>query len=233
MRRPVLASLLFSLFHRTSPVYCNLRNVLIDQLNITDITVIYSPTGFSWGKRGDPVTGKYSPGYYLQVDNVTLDDTDSRGTAYFDSLIFVDCIGISLPSLDGTENRIEADLPSVTSYVPGDLYVTGNWTHLYVDMDSIGTFSGKVTGGNVKYDSVEFAWNPPDQHTVITGEDPDPRADINGDHRVNIIDLFWVARVFGATEGSELYDSLADINSDGVVNILDIIIVAQSFGGTV
>ena len=206
----------------------DIRNVLIDQLNITDITIIYNCTGFSWGKRADPATGKYTPGYYLEVDNMTIGETDAMGTTYFDSLIFVDWIGLGFQ-----ENRIEAELPSVTSYVSGDLYVTGNWTHFYADMEGIGTFSGRPDGGNVKYDSVEFAWNPPDQHTVITGKDPDPRADINGDHRVNIIDLFWVARVFGATEGSELYDSLADINSDGVVNILDIIVVAQSFGGTV
>jgi len=214
----------------------DIRNVLIDQLNITDITVIcfteQNCTGFSFGKRADPVTGKYRPGYYLSVDNATIGDEGSLPTTYFDSVIFADCIGIVLPPQE-QKNRIEADLPSVTSYVSGDLYVTGNWTHFYADMESIGTFSGKVTAGNVKYDSVEFAWNPPDQHTVITGEDPDPRADINDDHRVDIIDLFWVARAFGTTEGSELYDPLADINSDKVINILDIMIVAQSFGGAV
>lgn len=211
----------------------DIRNVLIDQLNITDLTVIcfteQNCTGFSLGKRADPVTGKYRPGYYLSVDNVTISDEGTLATTYFDSVIFADCIGIVLPPQE-QENRIEADLPSATSYVSGDLYVTGNWTHFHADMENIGTFSGKVDAGNVKYGSVEFSWTPSTQHTFIIDGDPDPRADLNDDHRVDIIDLFVVARAFGATEGSALYDALADINSDSVINILDITIVAQSFG---
>lgn len=55
---------------------------------------------------------------------------------------------------------------------------------------------------------------------------------MNGDYMINIVDIAWIARAFGATKGSELYESRADINSDSVINIIDIGIVASNFGRT-
>ena len=46
-------------------------------------------------------------------------------------------------------------------------------------------------------------------------------ADVNGDGRVNILDLVQVANSLGK--------STPDPNGDGVVNILDIVFVAQQF----
>ena len=46
-------------------------------------------------------------------------------------------------------------------------------------------------------------------------------ADVNGDWKVNILDLVHVANNFGKTS--------PDLNSDGVVNILDLTLVAQAF----
>jgi hypothetical protein len=46
-------------------------------------------------------------------------------------------------------------------------------------------------------------------------------ADVNGDGKVNILDLVQVANGFGK--------SAPDLNGDGVVNILDLVLVANSF----
>ena len=64
------------------------------------------------------------------------------------------------------------------------------------------------------------------QHTVpdLDGEmflKTDISADVNGDGKVNILDLVAIANAFGAAE--------PDLNGDGVVNIQDLVIVANAF----
>ena len=65
------------------------------------------------------------------------------------------------------------------------------------------------------------------QHTVpdLDGEmflKTDISADVNGDGKVNILDLVAIANAFG--------DAEPDLNGDGVVNIQDLVIVANAFG---
>ena len=50
------------------------------------------------------------------------------------------------------------------------------------------------------------------------------KTDVNGDSKVNILDLVLVANAF------EEYNVNADVNEDGVVNILDLVLVASAFG---
>jgi hypothetical protein len=57
--------------------------------------------------------------------------------------------------------------------------------------------------------------------------------DLNGDGRVDIVDVSIVARAFGFKPGGVGWDSRADVNSDGIVNIMDISIVAKDYGKTV
>ena len=54
--------------------------------------------------------------------------------------------------------------------------------------------------------------------------------DVNGDHRVDIVDLASVGAAFGTIRGQPSYNPAADINSDGVINIVDLVLVAGSFG---
>ena len=51
--------------------------------------------------------------------------------------------------------------------------------------------------------------------------DTDISADVNGDGKVNILDLVAIANAFG--------DAEPDLNGDGVVNIQDLVIVANAF----
>ena len=48
--------------------------------------------------------------------------------------------------------------------------------------------------------------------------------DVNGDGRVNVLDLTRVATRLGRRDAS------ADTNGDGIVNVLDLVLVAQHLG---
>jgi hypothetical protein len=56
---------------------------------------------------------------------------------------------------------------------------------------------------------------------------------LNGDGRVDIVDVSIVAKAFGSKPGGVGWDSRADVNGDGIVNIMDISIVAKDYGKTV
>lgn len=53
--------------------------------------------------------------------------------------------------------------------------------------------------------------------------------DINGDGKVNILDISIVARAFGSKRGEARYSPYADVDSNGVVNILDLSQVARAW----
>lgn len=50
--------------------------------------------------------------------------------------------------------------------------------------------------------------------------------DVNGDTKVDIFDLVFVAKIFGENEGSLQYNVRADVIKDGYINILDLVAVA-------
>jgi hypothetical protein len=56
------------------------------------------------------------------------------------------------------------------------------------------------------------------------------RGDVNGDHRVDVVDLATVGAAFGTTFGSPGYNPAADLNNDGIINIVDLAIVGSAFG---
>ncbi|MBT5536448.1 hypothetical protein HOK31_25510, partial [Candidatus Poribacteria bacterium] len=73
-----------------------------------------------------------------------------------------------------------------------------------------------------------------DIYTIAVAHTPDPgtgdpiTGDVNGDGRVDIIDLVMIAQAFGSS-GQGLP---TDANSDGLVNIIDLVTVASHFGKT-
>ena len=56
-----------------------------------------------------------------------------------------------------------------------------------------------------------------------------PKADVNADGVVNILDLVRVASAFGEQASA---NPKADVNTDGVINILDLVLVANFFDNT-
>lgn len=57
-------------------------------------------------------------------------------------------------------------------------------------------------------------------------------ADINFDFKVDIRDVFTVAKAFGSELGHPRWNIVADINGDRIVNIRDIYLIAKDFGKT-
>ncbi len=56
--------------------------------------------------------------------------------------------------------------------------------------------------------------------------------DVNGDCKVDIVDLAIVGAAFGSTPSSPNWNPVADINHDGKVDIVDLVLVASNFGLT-
>jgi len=54
--------------------------------------------------------------------------------------------------------------------------------------------------------------------------------DVNRDFKVDIVDIFTVAKAFGTTMGHIRWDAIADISGDYKVNIQDIFLIAKNFG---
>jgi hypothetical protein len=56
--------------------------------------------------------------------------------------------------------------------------------------------------------------------------------DINGDGKVDILDISMAARAYGSRLGEQRFEPNADVNEDGIVNILDLSLIAREYGKT-
>jgi hypothetical protein len=56
--------------------------------------------------------------------------------------------------------------------------------------------------------------------------------DLNGDFKVNILDVAVAARAFGSMPGKPNWNSNADVDDNGLINIIDVARVAREFGKT-
>ncbi len=54
--------------------------------------------------------------------------------------------------------------------------------------------------------------------------------DVDGDGRVNVIDLLHVVHSFNKSEGEAGYERLCDFNGDGIVNVIDLLLMVRNFG---
>jgi YVTN family beta-propeller protein len=119
-------------------------------------------------------------------------------------------------AIDRTTNRVY-----VTSGVtPGVLTVLGDHANLCADaLSKIASAPGEANqpapGDDTAPISVEIGEN--------REEVSQPDGDINGDKRVNILDLAFIAARFGSS------DSMADLNADGRVDMMDLAIVARNY----
>jgi hypothetical protein len=58
------------------------------------------------------------------------------------------------------------------------------------------------------------------------------QGDVNGDCKVDIVDLSTIGAKFGLQSNDRRYLSAADLNNDGVTNIVDLVLTAGKFGQT-
>lgn len=70
--------------------------------------------------------------------------------------------------------------------------------------------------------------DPPDDPLADPPNDPSP--DLNGDGRIDIVDVAAVALTYRKLNGEPDYNPEADLDQNGVIDILDIAIVAAHFG---
>jgi hypothetical protein len=56
--------------------------------------------------------------------------------------------------------------------------------------------------------------------------------DVNGDGKINIMDITLIARAFGSSNGDPRYKPECDLNGDGTINIVDLTIAATQFRQT-
>jgi len=54
--------------------------------------------------------------------------------------------------------------------------------------------------------------------------------DINGDLKVDITDLYLVAKAFGSRPGDERWNEAVDLNNDEVISIVDLYMVSKEYG---
>jgi len=191
------------------------------QETITNATTAYPLIQVYKGEmrlNGDPAKIDYNVHVVYKTGTVdvwvyiSLKRTNTEGKYYFPIAYYI--------SLGPGEEYTE----TFTWYEDGveDVMKEGNWTiSLYVSPSG-------VPGGEVE-DS-NLANNLADEPHVV--EAKVWAVDINGDGKVNIIDIAAAAMAFGSVPGHPRWNPDADINGDGKTNIFDIFSIAKSFGKT-
>jgi len=142
---------------------------------------------------------------------------------------------------------------SVTAINQGSFTETFNVT-AYANETVIATFTDIVLSGGAPT-TLTFSWNTTDcakgNYTlsayawpVENETDIDNNnftggwvkitivGDVNGDGKVNLVDVFKVALAYGSVSGDSRWDPNLDINNDGKINLIDYFTAALNYGKT-
>jgi thermitase len=132
------------------------------------------------------------------------------------------------PTIDNTEGRITFGCSSEGS-APGP---DGAGVLATFTFNAAGLGSSPLQFENVQViDTIGVAISvgTQDGNVIVTTA---CREDVNGDGRINIVDIQLVASRWNTAVGDPAYDPLYDINEDGRINIVDIQLVAAKWGTT-
>lgn len=88
--------------------------------------------------------------------------------------------------------------------------------------------SGSVTGNYTVIASATYENQAATASAIFQIKQTIP-ADINGDGKVNIIDITLVAMAWGSVPGQPRWDSRCDLDGNGIINIIDITLVAREY----
>jgi uncharacterized protein YfaS (alpha-2-macroglobulin family) len=88
---------------------------------------------------------------------------------------------------------------------------------------------GSLLGTYVAYASVNYAESNATAETSFLLEPGQVSADLNGDGKVNIVDLTLVAKAWGSHPGDSRWNPQCDLNGDNLINIIDITLVARAW----
>jgi hypothetical protein len=143
-------------------------------------------------------------------------------------------------NLTSTAYAVDGATHTLAFYQPGTMpsqvslsntCAPGNLCLARVNIDFSGTPSTlKIAFPSAQTYELYCEYHPFSMHSqVFVYRSPD----LNGDHKVNIIDLVGVAIAFGSTPTSSNWNPNADLNRDNTVSIIDLVIVSVNFGRTV
>jgi len=153
-------------------------------------------------------------------------------------------IGPTAPVLVGTgtvSGRVE--LPGRQVLVGNDLQprfggVTVTVAGIEATTNDAGAFT--ITGvpaGTMSITARVAGYLPHSSQVTINSANPNVAVnivlvsgDLNGDGRVNVLDIVIISQAFGSVHGSTNWDLRADINLDGKVDVLDLVAVTRNFG---
>jgi len=98
------------------------------------------------------------------------------------------------------------------------------------------TFTWSIAGWSLgKYNVIAYASEVPGEDDVLDNSAylslrVAKPGDVNGDGKINVLDLIVVARAIGTRPGDAKWDPNADVKEDKRINVLDLILVAHYLG---
>jgi hypothetical protein len=202
-------------------------------LSSRQLIVIPSMSGYSIKSVQLAVNSTDSLGilYSNSTSNVFSIYNVSSGTASFSMNVSQSTSYLTLIQTEPGYRLITSDSSGITSYLianqiarPSVLYPMGNITFMGATITNDGVLVYATENyGNYSYPLLNLSLIL--LHTI--------RGDLDGNGKVNIVDIFIVARAFGSRFGDPNWDQVADLNNDGIVDILDIFAIARDYGKTV
>ena len=231
-------------------------NLLTEQLNGR----IRNLAGFRGRREADPnevyrntpnlFSGFYSNAPDDHVGHPNAAGYDILARVFYDVIRNIDTVspvpGITVP-VNGAANirpdkEIQVDvwdfgtgidLANTFLLVNGQLTTAvpqGSSLHAVFTYQPPAPLAGKVTLGLRSRDLATPANTIDRQVASYTVRGSSLQGDLNGDGRVDGMDLVHLALHFGALQGNPDYDATSDLNADGRIDGLDLAILAASFG---
>lgn len=163
-----------------------------------------------------PIPGNYTF-HYARLVNASMVKLNYQARDFY-ILGLWDVLRITLVYDAGGNVTLVTEVVAVDA--EGELYVTGGWRDLTIDIRGVNLLTGTVL------------------FYRITSIRPIPIGDVSGfppkipDGEINIYDLVHVAKAYGDTPGmlGSLYDFDIDFNIDFTIDIYDLTTVAASLG---
>jgi len=195
--------------------YCGILLTWSDNNNITSNAVKNNPFGIlAIGSSGNT------------VKNNTIANNDACG-------IWLDQSSTTIYLNNFINNTAQTAVSNSTNTWDNGYPLGGNYWSDHTGADSKSGPNQDQPGSDGIIDTPYIIdANNKDRYPLKSPLNYGPNPDVNRDGRVNILDIFAVARAFGSKPGDPNWNQAADLDNNGVINILDIFAVAKDFGKT-